>query len=94
MPAIQLRQLGKCFGLQHAATAALCDIDLDIAAGESVALLGPSSSGKSTLMRLLCGIERPTSGQFRIGDVDLGRLDEAALNRWRGLTVGPGVPGL
>ena len=94
MPAIQLRQLSKHFRLQHDATAALSDIDLDIAAGESVALLGPSGSGKSTLVRLLCGIERPTSGQFRIGDVDLGRLDEAALNRWRGLTVGPGVPGL
>ena len=94
MPAIELRQLSKHFRLQYAATAALCDIDLEIAAGESVALLGPSGSGKSTLMRLLCCIERPTSGQFRIGDVDLGRLDESALNRWRGLTVGPGVPGL
>ncbi len=88
MPAIRLRQLSKRFGLQHAATAALSDIDLDIAAGDSVALLGPSGSGKSTLVRLLCGIERPSSGQIRIGDVDLGRLDEAALTRWRGLTVG------
>ena len=88
MPAIQLRQLSKCFRLQHAATAALCDIDLDIAAGESVVLLGPSGSGKSTLVRLLCGIERPTRGQIRIGDVDLSRLDETALTRWRGLTVG------
>ena len=88
MPAIQLRQLSKRFGLQHATTAALSDIDLDIAAGDSVALLGPSGSGKSTLVRLLCGIERPTSGQIRIGDVDLGSLDEAALTRWRGLTVG------
>ena len=88
MPAIQLRQLSKHFRLQHDATAALCDIDLEIAAGESVALLGPSGSGKSTLVRLLCGIERPTSGQIRIGDVDLNRLDEAALTRWRGLTVG------
>jgi putative ABC transport system ATP-binding protein len=61
---------------------------LDIAAGESVALLGPSGSGKSTLVRLLCGIERPTSGQIRIGETDLGSLDEAALTRWRGMTVG------
>lgn len=88
MPTIQLRQLGKCFHLQQGATSALSDIDLDITAGESVALLGPSGSGKSTLVHLLCGIERPTSGQIRIGDVDLNRLDEAALTRWRGLTVG------
>jgi ABC-type lipoprotein export system ATPase subunit len=88
MPNIQLRQLSKNFGPRHAVTAALSSIDLDIAAGQSVALLGPSGSGKSTLVRLLCGIERPSSGQIRVGDVDLGSLDEAALTRWRGLTVG------
>jgi len=88
MPVIQLRQLSKSFGPQHTRTAALSGIDLDIAAGESVALLGPSGSGKSTLVRLLCGIERPTSGQIRIGEIDLNSLDEAALTRWRGLAVG------
>lgn len=87
-PSIQLRQLHKRFGPPHAPTDALSGIDLDIAAGESVALLGPSGSGKSTLVRLLCGIDRPTSGQIRVGDVDLGGLDEAALTRWRGQTVG------
>ncbi len=84
MPAIQLRQVTKNFGN----TEALCGIDLDIANGDSVALVGPSGCGKSTLVRLLCGVERPTSGQIRVGDVDLGSLDEAALTRWRGATVG------
>jgi putative ABC transport system ATP-binding protein len=88
MPAIQLRQLSKHFGPPHASTVALQDINLNIAAGQSVALLGPSGSGKSTLVRLLCGIERPSSGQIRIGTSDLGDLDEGALTRWRGLTVG------
>lgn len=88
MPTIHLRQLSKNYGHQHAMTTALSGIDLDIAAGDSVALLGPSGSGKSTLVRLLCGIERPTSGQILIGGTDLSTLNEAALTRWRGLTVG------
>jgi putative ABC transport system ATP-binding protein len=88
MPSIQLRQLSKRFGPSHAPTLALQSVDLDIASGQSVALLGPSGSGKSTLVRLLCGIERPSSGQIRIGEVDLGSLSEAALTDWRGLTVG------
>ncbi len=84
MPTIQIRQLAKHFG----ATPALRGLDLDIAAGERVALVGPSGCGKSTLVHLLCGIERPSSGTIRIGEVALGALDEEALTRWRGRHVG------
>ena len=54
-------------------------IDLDVAAGSSVALLGPSGSGKSSLMAILSGLERPTSGSVQVTDLDFATLDEDAL---------------
>jgi putative ABC transport system ATP-binding protein len=54
-------------------------IDLDVAAGESVALLGASGSGKSSLMAVLSGLERATGGQVTVAGLDFGTLDEDAL---------------
>ncbi|MES2753185.1 MAG: ATP-binding cassette domain-containing protein [Pseudomonadota bacterium] len=54
-------------------------IDLSVAAGESVALLGASGSGKSSLMAVLAGLERATSGDVRVVGLDFGALDEDAL---------------
>jgi putative ABC transport system ATP-binding protein len=58
-------------------------ISLQIAAGESVALVGPSGSGKSTLLMVLAGLERPTAGRVQIAGRDLGALGEDALARLR-----------
>jgi putative ABC transport system ATP-binding protein len=54
-------------------------IDLDVAAGESLALLGASGSGKSSLMAVLSGLERATSGSVRVIGMDFAALDEDAL---------------
>jgi putative ABC transport system ATP-binding protein len=54
-------------------------IDLDVFAGESVALLGASGSGKSSLMAVLSGLERATGGQVTVAELDFGALDEDAL---------------
>ena len=54
-------------------------IDLDVAAGESVALLGASGSGKSSLMAVLSGLERATGGSVRVNGTDFGAMDEDAL---------------
>ncbi|HEU0043276.1 ABC transporter ATP-binding protein [Sphingomonas sp.] len=60
-------------------TAILHGIDLDVAAGTSVALLGPSGSGKSSLMSILSGLERATGGDVRVAGRDFSGLDEDAL---------------
>ena len=54
-------------------------IDLVVERGESVALLGPSGSGKSSLMAVLAGLERPSGGTVRVAGLDFGALDEDAL---------------
>ncbi len=63
-------------------------IDLKVAKGESVALLGPSGSGKSSLMAVLSGLERATSGTIRIAGADFSSLDEDGLARARQGRIG------
>ena len=63
-------------------------IDLDVARGTSVALLGPSGSGKSSLMAVLSGLERASGGQVEVAGLDFGTLDEDALARARRGRIG------
>ena len=63
-------------------------IDLSVAAGESVALLGASGSGKSSLMAVLAGLERASGGSVRVDGLDFGALDEDALARARRGRIG------
>jgi putative ABC transport system ATP-binding protein len=73
------RQLSLSLGKPPARIEILKGIDLDIAAGDSVALLGPSGSGKSSLMALLSGLERPSSGSVHVAGLDFATMDEDAL---------------
>ena len=79
VPLIAARNLTLALGQPPGRVEILRGIDLEVAAGESVALLGPSGSGKSSLMAVLSGLERPTGGDIHIGDLDFGRLDEDGL---------------
>jgi putative ABC transport system ATP-binding protein len=63
-------------------------IDLDVAAGETLGLIGPSGSGKSSLLMLMGGLERATSGSVRALDADLTAMDEDQLARFRRANMG------
>jgi putative ABC transport system ATP-binding protein len=87
-PAIQLTDVVKAYPLGAGEFVAIDHVDLAVAPGEFVAVVGRSGSGKTTLLNLLAGIDRPTSGTVRVGDADLGGLSESALAGWRGRTIG------
>ena len=67
---------------------ALRGVDLEVAGGETVALLGPSGSGKSTLLAMLAGLARPSAGVVEVAGQDLAKLGERALLAFRRAHVG------
>ncbi len=85
---IRLRQVTKRYGTARADEQALVGIDLDIVAGEHVALLGPSGSGKTTLLNLIGGLDRAYEGTVSVNAIDLAPLSDGALARMRSSTVG------
>jgi putative ABC transport system ATP-binding protein len=88
MTLIQCRGLARTYRRGSEEITPLDDLDLDIEAGQFVALMGPSGSGKTTLLNLLAGIDRPTRGSLVIDGRDVHRLSGGALARWRAEAVG------
>ena len=74
MSALALRGISKSFG----AVAALTDVDLDVAPGQVVAIVGDNGAGKSTLVKVLAGVHRPDSGTITFGDRPVSVPDPAA----------------
>src|SRR5438105_1434108 len=66
----------------------LAGLDLQVEVGEFLALMGPSGSGKSSLLNICAGIDRPTAGHVWVAGSDLGSLDETELARWRARHIG------
>jgi putative ABC transport system ATP-binding protein len=83
-PLIRLRRVGKVYGTGQAAVHALRDVDLDIAKGDFVAIMGPSGSGKSTAMNVIGCLDTPSSGEYLFQGVPvqgLTRNQRALLRR-------------
>ncbi len=86
--AVELANVHLSLGRAAARVHILKGISLKIGAGEAVGLVGPSGSGKSTLLMTIAGLERPDSGTVHVNDVRIDQLDEDALARFRGRTIG------
>ncbi len=84
----QVRAVGKTYGSGAAATHALLGIDLELRAGELVALTGPSGSGKSTLLHILGSMDTPSSGRVTVLDQDITSLDDDAASAFRNRHLG------
>ncbi|HDR8858567.1 TPA: ABC transporter ATP-binding protein [Burkholderia territorii] len=87
-PLVELSHVAKSYRRGNQVVPVLTDITLDIGEGDFVALMGPSGSGKSTLLNLVAGIDRPDSGELRVGGLDISRLEETQLAEWRAANVG------
>jgi putative ABC transport system ATP-binding protein len=86
--AVQMHEVVKTYELAAGTFTALDRVNLEIASGEFVAIVGKSGSGKSTLLNMIAGIDRPTSGDVLVAGTRLNQLSESALSAWRGRSVG------
>jgi ABC-type lipoprotein export system ATPase subunit len=87
-PVLRARGLHKHYGTGNGLVRAVDGIDLEVASGETVAVMGPSGCGKSTLLHLLGGLDRPSSGEVSLGGRRIDQLSERALARMRRSDVG------
>lgn len=85
---VQVVDLAKRYGTGADATTVFEQVNLEVAAGEFVAIIGDSGVGKSTLLNCLAGLDRWDQGQVLHQGQDIGRLDEAGLAVWRRAHVG------
>jgi putative ABC transport system ATP-binding protein len=85
---VQVRDVRKTFMRGEERIEVLQGLSLDVSQGEFLALMGPSGSGKSTLLNLIGGLDRPTSGEMRVGGERLDGMSDARLAAWRARHVG------
>ena len=88
MAFVSVRGLNKTYQVGSQRIHVLRDLDLEVAAGEMVAVVGASGVGKSTLLHLLGGLDRSDSGTIQVADRDLGALPGTALVEFRNRHVG------
>lgn len=88
MSLVQIENLTKVYGYGETAVTALDHVNIDVSAGEFVAVMGPSGCGKSTLLHLLGGLDRPTEGRVMIDGESLADLSDDALSILRRKKIG------
>ncbi|EKD68165.1 MAG: hypothetical protein ACD_48C00046G0003 [uncultured bacterium] len=87
-PIIETFHLTKIYKTELVETVALSDISFTISKGEFVAIMGPSGSGKSTLMHIIGALDKPTSGQYLLDGIDVGKLSDDELADIRNQKIG------
>jgi ABC-type lipoprotein export system ATPase subunit len=87
-PVLRTRGLEKEYGEGEGRVRALGTVELDVASGETLAVMGPSGCGKSTLLHLLGGLERPSAGEVWVAGRRIDELSEKALARLRRHAIG------
>jgi putative ABC transport system ATP-binding protein len=87
-PIVRVRDLHKSFTRGSEVIEVLLGLNVDVAAGEFLALMGPSGSGKTTLLNLIAGLDRPSAGDIHVGDQEISAMSESQLARWRTRHVG------
>lgn len=85
---IALENVSKIYGQGHAAVKAVSGVSLTVERGAWVAIMGPSGHGKSTLLQLIGGLDRPSAGRIALAGFALGTLDAAELAGLRGKKIG------
>jgi putative ABC transport system ATP-binding protein len=85
---LRCRSLSRQYGTGDAVVHAVRDVDLDVRAAETLAVMGPSGCGKSTLLHLLGGLERPSAGEIWFAGRRTDKLSEKALARLRRHSIG------
>ena len=85
---IEVTKLKKNFYIGEVVVHALKGIDLTIRAGEFVAIMGASGSGKSTMLNILGCLDKPTSGEYKLDDVNMGELNKDQLANLRNQKLG------
>lgn len=85
---IELRKVVKAYDVAGGKFVALKNVDMQVGAGEFVAVVGKSGSGKSTLINMITGIDNPTSGEVLVASTPVHELDQEQLAVWRGRNVG------
>lgn len=84
----RLEQVRKTYHMGAETLDALGGVDIDILEGEYVAIMGPSGCGKSTMLNILGCLDRPTSGQYILGDIDVSQMGDDDLSAIRGSKLG------
>jgi lipoprotein-releasing system ATP-binding protein len=87
-PLIQLEKLTRVYRSGASEIAVFRNLELDVAEGEQVAVMGESGAGKSTLLYLIAGLDRPTSGSVRVRGRDIASLSEAEVAVFRNREIG------
>jgi len=85
---LHLKNVKKSYTFKNQVLPILKGVNLDLAKGESAAILGPSGSGKTTLLSILAGLETPDEGEVNFNGKNLFTMDEEARTRFRALNVG------